>query len=530
MSTLIIPVNNLDEFGVIEDSPSHLLPPNAWTQAQNIRFRDGFVEKMLGDTATMGTPGIAPYHLQPVGTPTTFWWMYMGLSKVYATDGSSHFDITRTVGGNYSATEDELWTSGVLGGVPFCNNGFDAPQAWTSVSGGTPLVALANWPANTTCKSLRAFKNFLVAMDVTESSVRYPHLIRWSHPAEPGAVPTSWDYTNTALDAGRRMIGDSGDFLVDGIALGSIFLLYKENSVYSMQYVGGQQIFNTDQLTLAAGMIAKRCAVEFKQGMHAVFSDGDLITVDGTNVVSIADKRVRKYVFSRIDGTYYRRSFVLYNRNEKEVWFAFPESGQTRPSLVAVWNYVDNKWGFRELPAGSGGAIGVVDSSASSDAWSSAVGSWDSDAAPWDSRLYNPSMRKLVLADPVGTRLLLADNSATFVSGSMTALVEREGLALPLSLRDSAPPDATVWKQFLNIWPQFTGAAGTQIEVQVGVQADAQSATVWQGSQIFTIGTSTKVDCLGAAGRLLSLRFKTTGTATWKLSSYEVEFNARGKF
>ncbi|XAI96485.1 hypothetical protein [Microcystis phage Mel-JY34] len=528
--SIIIPVNSLDEFGVIDDSPSHLLPPNAWTAAQNMRFRDGFAEKMLGDTATMGTPTVPPYHLQPVGTPTTFWWMYMGLAKVYATDGTTHFDITRASGGDYSATALESWTSGVLGGVPFCNNGFDAPQAWTSVSGGTPLVALANWPANTTCKSLRAFKNFLIAMDVTESSVRYPHLIRWSHPAAPGSVPSSWDFTNTALDAGRRMIGDSGDFLIDGLGLGSIFLLYKENSIYSMQYVGGQQIFQTEPLTQAAGMIARRCAAEYRQGLHAVFSDGDLISVDGTSVTSIASKRIRRYVFSRIDGSNYRKSFVLYNRNETEVWFAFPESGQSNPSLAAVWNYQDNKWGFREMPAGVYGALGVVDASAQSDAWSAASGTWDSDAALWDNRLYNPSLRKAVLADPVGSRLLLADISATFVSGSMTARVEREGLALPLSLRNSAPPDATVWKQFLNVWPQFEGSNGTQIEVQVGVQEDAQSATVWQPAQTFIIGTSRKVDCLGASGRLLSIRFRSTGTAIWKLSSYEVEFNARGKF
>lgn len=527
---MIIPVLNLDEFGVIKDSPAHLLPPNAWSSARNVRFRDGGAEKIAGDTATMGTPSVAPYYLQPVGTATTFWWMYFGLAKVYATDGSSHFDITRAAGGDYSATADDSWTSGVLGGVPFCNNGFDAPQVWATVSGGTPLTALPAWPANTICKSLRAFKNFLVAMDVTETSVRYPHLIRWSHPAAPGSVPSSWDFTDTALDAGRRMIGDSGDFLVDGAPLGSIFILYKENSIYSMQYVGGQQIFDTPMLTAAAGLIAKRCVTEYKQGNHAVFSDGDIISVDGTNVESIADRRIRRFIFSRLDGAYFRRSFVMHNKNEKEVWFAFPETGQTRPSLVAIWNYRDNRWGFRDLPAGFYGTIGVVDSSAVSDAWSSAVGSWDTDSAPWDSRLYNPTLRKPVLADPAGTRLLLGDNGTNFIGGAMTVLLEREALALPLSLRNNAPPDATVWKQFLNIWPQIEGSPGGVVQVQVGVKADAQADTIWQPVQNFTIGSSTKVDCLGASGRLLSLRFQSSGALSWKLTSYEVEFNARGKF
>jgi len=521
---------NLDEFGIIKDSPGHLLPPNAWTGGTNVRFREGVVEEFSCDAATMGTPGIAPYHLQPVGTPTAFWWMYMGLAKVYATDGSTHYDITRSSGGDYSATADLKWTSGVLGGIPFCNNAVDDPQIWTAISGGTPLVSLTNWPASTKCGSLRAYKNFLIAMDVTESSVRYPHLIRWSHPAEPGAVPSSWDYTDTALDAGRRMIGDSGDFLVDGLPLGSIFILYKENSIYAMQYIGGQQIFDTQPLSQAAGLLAKGCAVEFRQGQHAVFSDGDICVVDGTNVESIADKRIRRFIFSQLDGSYYRRSFVLHNRYEKEVWFAFPQSGQTRPSLVAVWNYADNKWGFREIPAGVHAAMGVVDTSAVSDAWSSAVGAWDTDSAVWDNRLYNPTLRKVVLADATNTRLLLADNSNTFVSGTMTASVEREGIALPVGQRSDAPPDATTWKQFTNIWPQIDGTTGGQIQVEVGTQETAKSATVWQPAKTFTIGTDEKVDCLGASGRLLSLRFSSSSGINWKLLSYEIEYIPRGKF
>ena len=51
------------------------------------------------------------------------------------------------------------------------SNGFDDPQFW-ALSSGVPSVSnkmadLSNWPASTECKSLRAFRSFLVALNVT---------------------------------------------------------------------------------------------------------------------------------------------------------------------------------------------------------------------------------------------------------------------------------------------------------------------------------------------------------------------------
>lgn len=525
-----VPVNAVDQYGVLPDQPPHLLPLNAWTYARNIRFRDGSAEKFAGDTDTMGTPNTAPYWLLPVGTATTFWWLYAGLTKVGATDGSSHFDITRSVGGNYAATANESWTGVVLGGIPIINNGVDDPQAWTSVSGGTPLSLLSNWPANTKCNALRAYSNCLIAMDVTESSTRYPHLIRWSHPAEPGAVPSTWDYNDTAKDAGRRLIGDSGDFLVDGMSLGSIFILYKEASTYRMQYIGGQQIFSTLPLTQAAGMIAKRCAVEFKAGQHAVFSDSDFIIHDGNTVQSIADARLRQYVFNRIDSTYYKRSFAMHNKPAGEVWFAFPETGNSRPTLVAVWNYHQDKWSFRDFNRGFFAQPGIVDSTASSDAWSSDTATWDTDSSAWDTRLYNPTLRKPLIADAANTKLVLAESGVKFGSTSMTVTLERQALPLPISGRTDAPPDFASFKQFTRVLPQIEGTAGGVVQVQVGTKANLNTDTVWQEAKSFTIGSNAKIDCLGASGRLMSIRFTSSTDITWKLRGYEVEMLSRGKF
>jgi hypothetical protein len=44
----LIPITGLDQAGIIKDSPPHILPPNAFSDGKNIRFKDGSVQKRKG--------------------------------------------------------------------------------------------------------------------------------------------------------------------------------------------------------------------------------------------------------------------------------------------------------------------------------------------------------------------------------------------------------------------------------------------------------------------------------------------------
>ena len=54
----IIPINNLSEIGLIEDTPSVSLPPNAFSDCQNVRFRDGAVRKMRANSDFLTNIGL----------------------------------------------------------------------------------------------------------------------------------------------------------------------------------------------------------------------------------------------------------------------------------------------------------------------------------------------------------------------------------------------------------------------------------------------------------------------------------------
>src|SRR5690349_20500427 len=96
-----ITVHTIASVGVVKDTAPHLLPPEVWSDSRNVRFRDGIAVKFLVHENVFRTPTVAPKWAVPVTDPTTVFWVYSNLAKVYATDGVAHAVITRAVGGDY---------------------------------------------------------------------------------------------------------------------------------------------------------------------------------------------------------------------------------------------------------------------------------------------------------------------------------------------------------------------------------------------------------------------------------------------
>jgi len=173
--------------GLNKDLGAADLPLGAVTDGGNVRFREGYAELFLGQANAYTTCPIAPYSAFPVRTGSTIYWLVMGAAKGYCVTGApaTWTNVTRSVGGDYSASLDTLWNGGVLNGVPIVNNGVDVPQFWSTIAPGTPLAALTNWPGTATCRVMRPFLNYMFAFDVTKAGTRYPHRVKWSHPADP---------------------------------------------------------------------------------------------------------------------------------------------------------------------------------------------------------------------------------------------------------------------------------------------------------------------------------------------------------
>lgn len=524
----------LASVGFIADIRPDLLPIAAFSDARNVRFRQGSVQAIKGEFNIYQAPSVEPYfaiQFKPVGEVVG--WVYCGLTKIYAFQEGTNSNLTRqtaSVDVNYTALATSRWNGGTLNNVIVLNNGQDVPQSWTSLDTSVRMQDLANWPSTWRAECIRPFKNFLLALDVTESSVRYPTRLRWSHPADPGTVPVSWDETDVTKDAGETPVGNSFGKLVDAVPLRDSMVLYKEDSVYLLSYIGGTFIFKVIGLFQNFGMPARDCAVEFKPGQHIVFTGSDLLVHDGQTSQSLLEERAKTWL-ARVDKTKISQCFVVADPQHEEVMFCYPTADRVGGygGLVQeaiIWNWRLNVLSYRDLRKTNFIVNGVFDSSQFlDDAWDSAIGTWPDETIPWDISGAFIGTRQLTFC--LSTPALAMGNFGYLADAlPFQTRLARSGIGFPV--HQQTLPDVTSMKFLRGVWPRFTGGDGETVQIRIGWQRQVDQAIEWGLTQDFVIGTSFSVYCTVSA-RTFAIEVSSYGVFPWTLSSIDFDASPAGK-
>lgn len=563
-------INNAGSIGVIKDIQDHDLPIEAWSGGDNVRITGYQVEPVGGHlpayniTVSSGTtitqsPAITAWWMISVNTGEDVFWIYAGQNKVYAaTNDKNHINITRqsatstasittTSGdGDYSATSNVRWNGAVLSGVPIINNSIDPPQKWSAVSSGTRLEELdwdtsagTKWSdVNVTAKVIRAYREFGIALDTTESGTRFPRRVRWSTPAVSGSVPVTWDETDTTRDAGFFDLDDTGDIVIDSLPLRDLNYIYKENTTWSQQFIGGQFVHAFRKMFNTVGALSRDCVKEFF-GKHIVLTPSDLVVHDGINVESIIDKKWKRFLFNDIDTTYFLNTYLVRDHQHYEIWICYPEQGAAVPwpTKALVWNWRNNTWGIRSLDNFSfiaDGIVEVVNGGTEGDSflgsWSGIGTTWGTETGIWNFEAVNPSVVSLLAAKGTTTELFSLDVGNTFNGTPIPVSIER--LALPILQQDKFGQnkvDITRLKHIRALWPYISAEVGTIISVSIGKQDFFNGNVTYNPSVPFTVGSAVRINT-SVTGRLIAVKFESSVTSSWALTGYTLDGDVVGRF
>lgn len=497
--------------GVIADDAPHELPDGAWSYGSNVVFRDAFAAKADGYRAVLTQPVGKAYNVASYPAGAEKWWIHSTLTRTFADDGAAQVEITS---GLLTGNEDARFTSTVMGGVYVQNNQADAPQWW---GGSGVLAAVPGWDAAWRCKSLRAFKAYLLALNVTKGATNYGSMIKWSHRADPGTLPTSWDEADPTMDAGEADLSDTPDSIVDGLPLGDSFIVYKERSAYALQYTGDSSIFRASRLPGEYGMLAQNCGAITPAG-HVVLTAGpDLVLHNGGEPRSILQGRMRRWLSSNLDSNTFGRSFVVPVLPRGEVWVCIPENSQTACTKALVWNFLQDTFSVIDLPNATAAAVGPMSLTAD-ETWDTlSAASWDTWDGAWDQMDISLADRRVVMA---------SDNSALYLMGKgekadtadQVAIVERKGMVF-------GSPD--VVKLLCGVIPRFDAPAGTLLTIQAGGSMDAEVEPTWCPETSYVVGSTRRAD-LFCSGRFLALRIKSSGAGAWRLKTCTFDVKPTG--
>lgn len=586
-------INQVGGIGVVRDLSTHELPNNAWTDAKNVRFLDGNAVQFYGHGQVYGTPSNIPQHVLAAQISGARYWIYLTAANAYAVTNSGGPTVTTDITHATPRTGVvNQWTSTMLSGIPVVNVGDTSkvPMYW-DLNLANNFVDLPAWQSNCFCKSLRAYKQFLVALNVSRQPLKtissitrvgttatlttssahglsngdsvyitqatptqyngtftitvtgattftytmssdpgasatggilyagtvtnYPRMIRWSHPADPGSVPSSWDVNDATKDAGEFDLGEGSDPIIDGQQLRDSFMIYTETSVWRMDFTGGQNIFKFSKVLGISGALNRNCIVEV-DGYHVVLTNQDVVVHDGQTATSVMDKQTRRDLFQNIDATSSDKCFVFKNPFFNEVFICYPSVGQTVCDKAMVWNYKDKTVSFRDVPNLNHANFGAVDNSLNS--------TFDSDSLPFDSDLslfnssdFVPSTARVMLASN-DNKLFMLDSSASWDGALPDAYLERRGLSF-------GAPDKI--KFIRSVRPRIVGSTGYTVKVKVGWANDPYSDPTYSDPIEYVIGQTVSCDCR-VSGRYMSIMFITGTGYQWRLDSYDLDIEISG--
>ena len=503
--------------GVVTDATPEELADGQWSSALNVRFRGGYLERAPGMAQMFDAPAQTPYFVAPFRTAVGQLWLHAGLTKIYCDDASStRTDIGRAAA--YTGTTADRWTGGAFNGIFVMNNGVDVPQWWNG-SVATDFAALPSWPAGHLCKSMRPFRNFLVAMNITKTGpLRYPFRVLWSAISDPGTYPPGWDITDPTREAGEIDVAGAAGPVVDALQFGDVLLIYTTGSTHAMRYIGGQNVMAVTPVPGGVGMLARNCVASTPLG-HVVLTTGDVVLQADGPPRSIADGAVRRRIFETLDNTNAENvAFVCANPADNEAWICYPTDGSATCNRASIWNWKDNTWTFRELRSVTAGATGQTPLAVGA-RWSTSTDTWGSVTSTWGGGFAGVNDQHLVLAHALPA-LSLVGYGQDDVGVTPTATAERTGMHFgePQKL-----------KTIRTVWPRIDAPPGTVVSIEVGASNTPDVAPTWKPAVSYTVGTSAKVDCF-ATGRYLSIRISNAQAKTWRLRGLDMDIQPQGNW
>jgi len=167
------------------------------------------------------------------------------------------------------------------------------------------------------------------------TSVFNPLLVRWSDQE---------DYANwipsVSSTSGELQLID-GTRIVGGVRGRNAILVYTDNALYTLQFVGPPFIFRMAQVGTNCGLIGSHAAIDVG-GRTYWMGDTDFFMFDGS--VKKLDCTIRRYLYDDFNMTQKSKVFAGLNSEFHEIIWLYPKSGSNEPDGYVIYNYMENTW------------------------------------------------------------------------------------------------------------------------------------------------------------------------------------------
>jgi len=321
--------------------------------------------------------------------------------------------------------------------------------------------------------------------------------------------------TNTA---GTQRIQD-GTKIVGALVAKENILVWTDNALYTMKFVGAPFTFGFEQVGTNCGLIGKNAAIEI-DGVAYWMGNNGFFSFDGT--VNTLPCSVEDYVYDDVDTTKGQQVNAGINNLFTEVTWWYPTSGSEFNNRYVVFNYGQNN---ARLPMGN---------------WYTGVNT-NSIRTTWiDSLVYPRPYATAFNSSNTGTFPVVQGEtglgqSVLFEHETGTDQVNPDGSVTTLtsfiqSFSFSLQPDqAEVFLAMRRFLPNFKVLTGNN-QVTLSIKDFPSQDDIETALSPFIINSSTlKVDTR-ARGRYANIKIENTGVGeSWRFGTFQVDIQPDGR-
>lgn len=220
---------------------------------------------------------------------------------------------------------------------------------WDATSGVTGrAVVLAGAPDENSFILVSQPSRHLIAFgsEVFATSTFDPLIIRWASQESL----TDWTIATTNTAGEYRL--PKGNKIVGAIQTKGEIIIFTESEVYSMRYVGGNEVFRVEPLGTNISTISQHAAIDVNGVIYWMGID-DFYMYDGT--IRALDSTLSKFIFDedsggRLNLAQKEKTFAGINKQYHEVWWLVQRHDD--PDDVGhyfIYNYIEKVWYFGTL-------------------------------------------------------------------------------------------------------------------------------------------------------------------------------------
>jgi hypothetical protein len=361
----ITTINNLGTLGVVKDLPPFGLAPNAFTDANNVRFDNNSVQTITGETIYSTSVAIAPDYGIHWRRPDQGYNIFAKNGNIVRVDSAGNTSSMFTSAD--AAYNNSKWDGCTFNGgyAIVLNNGVTTPKycLYGSTTAGSSFQDLPGWNylsgLTVNAKIIRQLGYALVAcnLTLTQDSIitNAPNTIRISAQAAPGNIPAVWQPGTTADTADEFELSSTSPILEAGELRGNLYV-YSSDAINVVTL--GQSATRVQPYAKGYGILNTRCLSEF-DGQHFVVDRNDIYVHGGSGgIKSVANFKVRDFFFNQINQAAIDKVYVERNARNDEIWVHYPTGSSTTCNKVAIYQYRLDNWSFRDAPNTTSSFVG----------------------------------------------------------------------------------------------------------------------------------------------------------------------------